>query len=71
MYQKLVIREADAHVRELDASRDDVIRPDRMIICSDWLTILRCNTTFGYKKDDGRGCGKERERERERERVKE
>jgi len=50
MYQKLVIREADAHVL-LDASRLeqrqprkklltlDVIRPDRMIICSDWPTM--------------------------------
>jgi hypothetical protein len=73
MYQKLIIREADAHVRVWTRrartkdnrernrrySRDDVIRPDRMIICSDWPTILRCSTTFGYKKDDGRGCDRE------------
>jgi hypothetical protein len=73
MYQKLIIREAD--MRVLDASRpeqrttakksltwDDVIRPDRMIICSDWPTTLRCNTAFRYKKGDGRECPREREK---------
>jgi len=29
---------------------------------SDWPTTL--SNTFGYKKDDGRGCERERERER-------
>jgi len=37
------------------------IRPDRIIICSDWPTTLRCSTTFGYKKDSGRECGREQE----------
>jgi hypothetical protein len=31
-----------------------VIRPDRMIICSDWPTTLRYGITFGYKKGDSR-----------------
>jgi hypothetical protein len=29
------------------------IRPDSMIICSDWPTILEYSTTFEYIKDDG------------------
>jgi hypothetical protein len=33
-----------------------MIRPDRKIICCDWLTTLRCGNTLGYKKDDGIGC---------------
>jgi hypothetical protein len=37
-------------------TRVSVIRPHRMIICSDWLTTLRCGITLGYKKDDGIGC---------------
>jgi hypothetical protein len=51
MYQKLIIREADAHVcarleqktiaKESVDTRVSVIRPDRMIIYSDWdVTIL-------------------------------
>jgi hypothetical protein len=38
----------------------NVIRPDRMIICSDWPTTLRGGITFGYKKDDGIRCGRRR-----------
>jgi len=47
MYQKLVLGEADAHVpvrleqrttaKETVDTRVSVIRPDRMIIYSDWL----------------------------------
>jgi hypothetical protein len=69
MYQKLVIREADAHmrvwthrVRTKDNhernrwhSRDDVIRPDRMIICSDWQLW---DVAPLHKNDDGRECEK-------------
>jgi len=74
MYQKLVIREADAHLRRVQnkgrarkkpltlAGRSDS-NPDRMIICSDWPTILRCNTAFGQRMP------RVRERERERDRV--
>jgi len=68
VYQKLAIREADAHVRVLD-SRDDVIRPDRTIICSDWPTTLRCSSTFGYKRRTRAGRDRDRERERESKRV--
>jgi len=53
MYRKLVIGEADVRVfgrvrpeqrttaNETVDTRVDVIRPDRMIICSDWPTTLR------------------------------
>jgi len=44
--------------------RDDVIRSDRMIICNDRPTTLRYSTSFGYKKDDGRGCGGEQKSNR-------
>jgi len=71
MYQKFVIGESNAHVRVLDMcvqknvtaketvdTRIDVIRPDRIIICSDWSATLRCGITFGYKNGDGIGCGR-------------
>jgi len=31
---------------------DDVIRPDRIIICSDWPTILKWDNAFEYIKGD-------------------
>jgi len=36
MYQKLVIKEADTHMRVFI-----------QMICSDWPTILKCSTIFG------------------------
>jgi len=50
MYQGLVIGEADASRLEQNReknrsrSRNDAIRPDRMIICGNWPTTL---STFG------------------------
>jgi len=67
-------RRAGAHVRvservrlkqrttakETVDTRVNVIRPDRMIIHSDWPITLRCGITLVYKKDDGIGRGRRR-----------
>jgi hypothetical protein len=77
MYQRLVIGEADAHVCVLDishpnkeqprkltleSSRDDVIRPDRMITIG--RHILKHSTAFGYIKNDDTGTRQSKRGER-------
>jgi len=57
-----MIGEAEAHVgarleqrtsaKECVDTCVSVIRPDQMIISSDWLTNLRCGIILGHKKDD-------------------
>jgi len=56
---RIASRTKDNRERNRWHSWDDVIRPDRMIIYSDWSTTLRYSNTFRYKKDDSRGCGRE------------